>query len=73
MTIFDALRHPVQDKMSIEEFRAIPIRIREEWVAHPKFQQIYPLRDHDRKDRKIMELNNQNINLLRRIILEWET
>ena len=66
MTIFDTLRHPVNDNMPVEEFQAIPLEIRQAWVNHKDFINRYV------DNKRILEAYaEQNMILLRRIIAEW--
>ena len=67
MTIFDAIRYPVSVMMTMDDFLAIPRKMRNKWVKHPLFRNNFSLDEESSK-----ELEEHNTNLLRKIIAEWE-
>jgi hypothetical protein len=67
MTIFDSLRYPIKDNMALAEFAAIPLKIREKWANHPTFRF-----DFSFDQSHSLEVEQNNTDLLRKIIAEWE-
>lgn len=71
MSIFDALKYPVADDMHMDDFRAIPLKMREAWVEHPDFVNIYPTPSTADAVAHAKVISHLNMNLLRKIIAEW--
>jgi len=70
MTVFDVLKYPVSDNMPIDDFRAIPLKMREAWVEHPDYINNPTPSSVDAVAHAKM-ISHMNIILLRKIIAEW--
>lgn len=72
MTIFDSIKYPISDPASADQLNAVPHAIKRKWVNHLEYY--YPS-NPGTGYRTVMHTfyTKENVTLLRRVILEYDT